>query len=258
MKAVSSFARISGLRVPRSLDRHDIQTLIDKVRGSDLEFAINRFILRSFEKAQYSPLNIGHYALSSRHYSHFTSPIRRYADLTIHRLVQCYIEGKLDKPNIDEILTEGELIEIGSHISNTEVKATNAERELKKILILEMLSERIGDDMDTIVSGVTKFGVFVQCMKFGIEGLIPLQMLGNDQWQYQESSQAVVGKLSGKKISLGMAMKVRIVAVNVAGRHLDVAPTEPIVSRDDIAGKKKKSKKLKRKLTKKFKKKIKR
>ncbi len=258
VKAVSSFAKISGLRVPRSMDRRDIQALIDKVRGSELEYPINKFILRSFEKATYSPLNMGHYALASRHYCHFTSPIRRYADLTVHRLFQCHIDGKLDKPNVEEILSEAQLIEIGRNISNCEVKATNAERELKKVLILEMLSEKIGDTMNTVVSGVTKFGVFVQCMRFGIEGLIPLEALGHDQWQYQENSQAIVGKLSGKKVSLGVAMEVRIVNVNVAGRHLDVAPVEPIVSRDDITKKKTKSKKLKRKLTKKFRKKSKR
>ncbi len=259
VNAVSSFATISGLRVPKSMDRRDIQALLDKVRGSELEYPINKFILRSFEKAHYSPLNMGHYALASRHYCHFTSPIRRYADLTIHRLFQCYIDGKLDKPNVDEVLSEAKLIEIGRNISDCEVKAADAERELKKVLILEMLSEKIGDTMSTVVSGVTKFGVFVQCLKFGIEGLISLEALGNDQWQYQENSQSVVGKLSGKKISLGMAIEVRIVSVNVAGRHLDVAPVEPIVSRDDILKKKKKkSKKLKRKLTKKFRKKSKR
>jgi len=249
MKGVSDFARISGLRVPRSMDRRSIQDLLKKVHATDLEFAVNRFVLRSFEKAEYSPLNMGHYALASRHYSHFTSPIRRYADLTAHRLVQCYLEGKLTKVGVDEVLPEGELVQIGRHISDCEIKATKAERELKKVLLLEMLSERIGDEMETVISGLTKFGVFVQCVKFGIEGLIPLHQLGNDDWQYEEKSQRITGHHSGVKITLGMPMRVRIVAVNVPGRHLDVAPLKPLANRYE---KKKKSKKHNRRSSKKY------
>ena len=233
MKNLSNFVRICNLRLPRKMDRFSIQQLLGKVKDTSIEFAINNYVLRSLQKAEYSPLNMGHYALASRHYCHFTSPIRRYADLLVHRLVQCYLEQKLSKIGLSEVLTEAELIHVGKHISNTEENAMEAERDLKKVLILQMLSERIGEEMNTVVSGLTKYGVFVQCLKFGIEGMIPIAELGIDEWRYEEKAQAIVGSNSGKKVYLGLPMTVRIVSVNVYGRHLDVAPAEPLATRAD-------------------------
>ena len=253
LKNISSFVNICAIRVPKKMDRHTIQQLLDKVRGSSYEFAVNSFVLRSLTRAEYSPLNIGHYALASRHYCHFTSPIRRYADLLVHRLLQCYIEQKLNKIGLDEIISEADLMQIGKHISTTEERSADAERELKKVLILQMLSERIGDELDCVVSGVTSFGAFVQCVKFGIEGMIPLHELGFDEWSFEEKAQSVVGKHSGKRLRLGDPMKVKIVAVNVAGRHLDVAPSSPLVKRDDWLQMDKKGKRTLRKIGKKYK-----
>jgi ribonuclease R len=187
------------------------------------------YILRSMQKAEYSPLNIGHFALADRHYCHFTSPIRRYADLMIHRLIDLYVKGQLAKIGLEDVLTEAELLEIGRHISYTEVQAADAEHELKTVLILQMLSKKIGDEMDCVVSGLTNFGVFVQCVKFGIEGLIEPGDLGLDEWRYNEKAQAVIGRHSGKSIHLGQPIRVRIVTVNVAGRQLFCRPAEPLI-----------------------------
>jgi len=124
---------------------------------------------------------------------------------------------------------EAELLEIGRHISYTEVQAADAEQELKTVLILQMLSGKIGDEMDCVVSGLTNFGVFVQCVKFGIEGLIEPGDLGLDEWRYNEKAQAVIGRHSGKSIHLGQPIRVRIVTVHVAGRQLFLAPAEPLI-----------------------------
>ena len=229
-KNVARFVKLCGLKVPRHLDRHAIQDLLTAVKDTPMSYAVNLHILRSMQKAEYSPLHIGHFALASTHYCHFTSPIRRYADLLIHRLIDCYVAGKLNKIGVDEVLSEGELIEIGKRISFTEVQAADAEKELKTVLILQMLSERIGQDMNVVVSGLTNFGVFVQCTKFGIEGMIEPGDLGLDEWKFDERTQAIVGKWSGESVHLGQLMKVRIAAVNVAGRQLFLAPAEPLVT----------------------------
>jgi len=121
------------------------------------------------------------------------------------------------------------LTEVGRHISFTEQRAEDAEEELKTVLMLQMLSNHIGDELDCVVTGLTNFGVFVQSRKFGIEGLITTAELGADEWKYNQKSQCVVGQRSGCSIHLGRAIKVRIVSVNVPARQLNVCPAEPLV-----------------------------
>jgi ribonuclease R len=131
---------------------------------------------------------------------------------------------------LEEVLPEGELLEIGKHLTFTEQQAAEAERELRTVLILEMLSEHIGDELDCVVSGLTNFGVFVQCVKYGIEALIQPGDLGLDEWKYDDRAQAVVGRYSGKSVHLGESMRVRIVSVSLPARQLEVTPVKPLVS----------------------------
>jgi ribonuclease R len=224
MKSLSQLVRAFGVSVPRVPDRAAIQELLAAVKGTDCSFAVNLAVLRSFEKAQYAPLHIGHFALASTHYCHFTSPIRRYADLLVHRLLGYYLQNRLDlaKQGLD-------LTEIGKHITFTEQRAEDAERELQAVLILQMLSNRIGDELDGVVTGLTSFGVFVQSRKFGIEGLITIGDLGGDVWKYNQKAQCVMGMRSGASIHLGKAIKVRIVSVNVPARRLNLVPVKPLV-----------------------------
>jgi ribonuclease R len=230
IRNVSRFIKICGIKLPRKLDRATIQDLLRSVKGRPEAFAINLAILRSLARAEYSPHHIGHFALASSNYCHFTSPIRRYADLMVHRLLDCYLEYRLNMIGLEEVLPEFELAEIGRHITFTEQRAEEAENELKTVLILQMLSNRIGEEMNSVVTGLTNFGVFVQCLRFGIEGLIQMEDLGVDEWRYDERSQRVVGRHSDKGISLGQPMKARIVSVNIPARQLNLAPAEPLVS----------------------------
>ena len=246
MKNLTRLVRAFGFSLPRNPDRRVIQDLLAAVKGTDRSFAVNMAVLRSFEKAQYAPLHIGHYALASTHYCHFTSPIRRYADLIVHRTLEFYLQNK---PVPRE--QEQNLAETGKHITFTEQRAENAERELTTALTLQMLSKKIGEQLDCVVTGLTGFGVFVQCRKFGIEGLIRMDALGPDQWKYNEKTQCIAGERSGCSIRLGHAMKVRIVSVNVPARQLDVSPVELMAKepkqRTKSKARKKQTKKKKRK-----------
>jgi len=232
-KNLSRFIKVCGFKTPRHLDRAAMQDLLAAVKGTPHSFAINLTVLRSLAKAEYAPLHIGHFALASKNYCHFTSPIRRYADLLVHRLLQCYLEHRLNMIGLEEVLPEHELEQIGKHISFTEQRADDAEKELKMVLILHVLKKKLGDELDCVVTGLTNFGVFVQCLRFGIEGRINLEDLGIDEWKYVERSQSIVGLHSGKTVHLGQPMKVRIVSVNIPARQLDVAPAELLVKTRD-------------------------
>ena len=228
MQNLSELVRALGLHLPRLPDRAALQQLLGAVKGTDSSLAINLVVLRSMEKAQYSPLHIGHYALASELYGHFTSPIRRYADLLVHRALDCYLRGDLDA-GPDWLPDNQQLAEIGKHITFTEERADDAENELKAVLILQMLADKVGEELDCVVTGLTNFGVFVKSRKLGIEGLVQLADLGPDQWQYHPKAGCVIGRHSGRLICLGQPMKVRIVSVNVAARQLNVAPLTPVL-----------------------------
>ncbi len=228
MKNLSQLVRAFGVSVPRVPDRAAIQELLAAVKGTDCSFAVNLAVLRSFEKAQYAPLHIGHFALASTHYCHFTSPIRRYADLLVHRVLEFYLQNRLDAAK--SISAGLDLTEIGKHLTFTEQRADDAENELKTVLILQMLSKRTGEELNCVVTGLTNFGVFLQSQKFGIEGLIMMGDLGGDTWKLNQKAQCTVGQRSGYTIRMGQALKVRIVSVNVPARQLNLVPVKPLVT----------------------------
>jgi len=239
LKNLSKLARAFGFGIPANPDRSAIQNLLAAVKNTDSSFGVNLAVLRSFEKAQYSPLHIGHYALASTHYCHFTSPIRRYADLIVHRILDCYLKQCMDSAGPNHILSDTDLAEIGKHITFTEQRAEDAEKELKTVLILQMLNNHIGEELDCVITGLAGFGVFAQSRKFGIDGLIQITDLGPDQWKYNQKAQCIVGLNSGYEIGLGKAIKARIISVNVAARQLNLSPVEPLIDTPKKAAKKK-------------------
>jgi len=237
LKKMVETLKTFGIAAPKNPNRFDLQDILDRVKGKPMEFAVNTYVLRSLTRAEYSPLNIGHFALASKHYCHFTSPIRRYADLLVHRLFEKYV----NKESFSSTPTNEELIEIGKRLSFTEGRAADAEEDLKAVLILQLLQHRLGETMETVVSGLTNFGVFVQCNKFGIEGLIPMDLLGRDSFVFDLKAQCVYGRRSGKTYHIGQPLTVKIVSVNLSARQLNVVPVEQ--PKDKIEIKKKSQKK---------------
>ncbi|MCO5146194.1 MAG: RNB domain-containing ribonuclease, partial [Aquamicrobium sp.] len=184
--------------------------ILSRVKGSDHETLVNEVVLRSQSQAIYSPENIGHFGLNLRRYAHFTSPIRRYADLVVHRaLIGALRLGK------DGISSEQEkrLDEISALISAAERRAMAAERETVDRLIATHLAQRLDESFAGRISGVTKAGLFVQLPQNGADGFIPVSSLGDDYYIYDESAHALFGERSAKGYQLADEVEVRLVEV---------------------------------------------
>ena len=166
LKALTEFVAGLGFQIESLESRFELQRLLALVSGKPEERAVNFSLLRSLQRAVYSPEEEGHYALASECYAHFTSPIRRYPDLTIHRLLEALMAGK--KPRNDF----GELAVLGEHCSDRERRSEAAERELTKVKLLDYLSTRVGTTLDAVVTGVEEFGLFVQGVELPAEGLV--------------------------------------------------------------------------------------
>jgi ribonuclease R len=167
------------------------------------------------QKAVYSPEVEGHYALHSRHYCHFTSPIRRYPDLTVHRIFDALARGK--RPTVDIL----ELGVLGEHCSEREQRAEKAERELIKLKLLNFLATQIGLEMDAVITGVEDFGLFAQGLELPAEGFLHISALPEDNYDYDDAAHLLRGKRAGNSFRLGDVVRVAIQHVDPDRRELD-------------------------------------
>ena len=221
------FLRVMGKPVPKKMERETMIRLLASVKGKPEAFAVNLAVLRSMAQAEYSPRLVGHFALASRHYCHFTSPIRRYPDLLIHRLLEMHVQGKLkSRKDRQAVPSREQLDQIGQRCSYTEREAEAAERELRKIKILRLLERRLGDIEDGVVTGVTNLGVFVQLQRYLIDGLIRFRDLPADWWDVDVQGGCATGRQRGVRIAIGDLLRVQIAAVDLPGRELDLAIPE--------------------------------
>ena len=245
LKVLTKFAEHLGFETESLESRFELQKLLNDVKDQPEEYAINFATLRSMQKAVYSPEDLGHFALASDCYTHFTSPIRRYPDLTIHRLIEDIESGK--KTPGDDF---GFLVQLGQHCSGREQRAEQAERELTKLKLLNFLRKRVGKKIEAVVTGVESFGLFVMGLKIPAEGLVHLDSIEDDHYDYDDSIHALTGRRSGRTFSLGDTVEVEIAVVDMDRRELDLKLIRRISGRDHPqkrSGVRKKSRSTKRK-----------
>lgn len=196
-----------------------LQQILEEVRGTPEEIVISTVMLRSMKQARYDAESLGHFGLSAEFYTHFTSPIRRYPDLIVHRLIRTYlIEGKIDQKTLHA--WREELPNIAEHTSNMERRAVDAERETDDLKKAEFMLDKIGEEFDGIISSVTNFGLFVE-LPNTVEGLVHVSYLTDDYYRYDESKYAMIGERTGNVFRIGDEITVRVVNVDKDERIVD-------------------------------------
>ena len=196
----------------------ELQKLLVQVRGSEVENVINEVALRAMAKAVYSDRNIGHYGLAFDYYSHFTSPIRRYPDLVVHRLLKNYEEGISAQERED---VRGRLPYVAKQSSDMERRAMEAERAAVKVMQVEYMKRHVGDDFHAVISGVTRYGLFIEVNDLLVEGMVHVRDMEDDYYVYDEKHYALVGRHTNKKYRLGDSVYVKVVRVNPEERQID-------------------------------------
>lgn len=255
MSDLQDFVKVAGFKVPKNPTREDLQALLKATKGTPAAPAIHMAVLRTLTRAEYSPALIGHFALASEAYAHFTSPIRRYADLTVHRALTEYLRRTKnggDPPRSEESAAklgrtlresemcpdEGTLLSIASNCNFKEENATNAERELRQFLVLQLLTNHIGESFPAICTGVTPNGLFVRLDKFLAEGMCKAEDLPvvdregrampnvRPDWKIDPRSGALVERNSGRSFAIGHRFEVTIVEIDLARRQMDLVVTD--------------------------------
>jgi ribonuclease R len=210
---VQKFGYSINMKDNRTITR-SINELLEKVEGRGEQNVIETLAIRSMAKAEYSTKNIGHYGLAFDYYTHFTSPIRRYPDMMVHRLLARYLEeGKSANQKNFEDMCE--------HASDMEKLAENAERASIKYKQVEFLKDRIGEDFDGIISGVLEWGIFVELNDSKCEGLVHIRDLDDDFYIYDERNYCIIGQNNGKKYQLGDPVRVKLIRADLEKKQID-------------------------------------
>jgi ribonuclease R len=236
LRAIAPFLLSLGYRLALKKDPtspKEIQRVLERARGKPEERILNRVILRAMKQARYSAENIGHYGLASRCYTHFTSPIRRYPDLIVHRVLNDALQGRKLKSSAKEDLLRY-LEEAGKHTSERERIAMDAEREMVDLKKSQFMIGKIGEEFSGYIVSLAPFGFFVELEAYFVEGLVRLASLEDDSYQYYEKEQIIKGRRHGRAFRLGDRVQVRVNRVNAFRSEIDfelveTLPREPPV-----------------------------
>ena len=217
---LSQFIARFGYKLRTSGTKTDISKsinhLLDDIQGKKEENLIETVSIRAMQKARYSTHNIGHYGLAFDYYTHFTSPIRRFPDMMVHRLVTKYLDG-------GRSVSESKYEDLCDHSSNMEQIAANAERASVKYTQVEFMSERLGQTYDGVISGVTEWGLYVELNENKCEGMIPMRDLDDDYYEFDEKNYCLRGRRKNKTFSLGDAITIKVARANLEKKQLDFA-----------------------------------
>lgn len=216
LEAFAQFADLLGYPIRRPQDRFELQRVLQETLDKPERAAVHFALLRSLKQATYSPIQDQHYALASQNYCHFTSPIRRYPDLQVHRLLDRWLKHGTASADVQELEA------LGAHCSRMERRAELAERELVKLKILTYLSDKLGERLDAVITGVADYGFFAQAERFPAEGLVHISSLVDDYYWYDESSHTLEGKRTKRRFRLGDRVRVEVARVDVPRRMLDL------------------------------------
>ena len=198
----------------------ELQKLLEKIEGTDEEALISRLTLRSMKQARYTTACTGHFGLAASYYCHFTSPIRRYPDLQIHRIIKETLRGRMNAKRIEHY--ESILDEVAKQSSQMERRADEAERETIKLKKCEYMAKHVGEEFEGVISGVTEWGFFVE-LPNTVEGLVRVTELKDDFYQFYEDTYELVGEATNKRYKLGQKVKVVVESTDKLMRTIDFA-----------------------------------
>ncbi len=225
------FLATLGHSLPRrSLKPRDLKSILEAVAGRPEETLVSTVVLRSMQRARYSSANLGHFGLALEHYAHFTSPIRRYPDLVTHRALVRVLLEKEAAPSA----WYDELDEVADRSSWREQAATQAERDSVELKKIEFMERHLGDEFEGSVAGVTSFGFFVLLDRFFVEGLVHVNALEDDYYEFRESEYALVGTRKGRRFRLGDRVRVQVARVDKEERHVDFLLLEALARGEQV------------------------
>lgn len=207
--------------------------VVKKIEGRPDQELIQTMLLRSMQQAVYDPDNVGHFGLALEAYAHFTSPIRRYPDLVVHRAIKAVLDKKASRKSKTggKSYSEDEAAELGEHCSMAERRADDATRDVSDWLKCEFMQAHVGETFDGVIAAVTNFGFFVRLSEFHIDGLVHITTLTNDYYQFDETKQYLIGESCGTIFRLGDAVQVKVMAVNLDERKIDFTLDMPLPTR---------------------------